>query len=114
MGTAYQARTWLTRRTHESQALEQGALLKQFVVSQRRVESKKEKRPQRRMNLNCRAFRKNSMESGLGMVDAMFVTNVFADKMQTVALFLVAAMTQDDAEHTQGYEGAEHDHGGLY
>ena len=63
---------------------------------------------------NCRAFRKNSMESGLGMFDAMFVTNVFADKMQTVALFLVAAMTQDDAEHTQGYEGAEHDHGGLY
>lgn len=64
--------------------------------------------------MNCRAFRKNSMESGLGMFDAMFVTNVFADKMQTVALFLVAAMTQDDAEHTQGYEGAEHDHGGLY
>lgn len=110
MGTSYQARTWLTRRTHESQALEQGALLKQFVVSQRRVESKKEKR----RSGNCRAFRKNSMESGLGMVDAMFVTNVFADKMQTVALFLVAAMTQDDAEHTQGYEGAEHDHGGLY
>lgn len=109
MGTSYQARTWLTRRTHESQALEQGALLKQFVVSQRRVESKK-KRP----SGNCRAFRKNSMESGLGVVDAMFVTNVFADKMQTVAFFLVAVMTQDDAEHTQGYEGAEHDHGGLY
>ena len=97
MGTAYQARTWLTRRTHESQALEQGALLKQFVVSQRRFESKKEKRPS---SGNCQAFRKNSMESGLGMFDAMFVTNVFADKMQTVALFLVAAMTQDDAEHT--------------
>ena len=111
MGTSYQARAWLTRRTHESQALEQGALLKQFVVSQRRVESKKEKRPS---SGNCQAFRKNSMESGLGMFDAMFVTNVFADKMQTVALFLVAAMTQDDAEHTQGYEGAEHDHGGLY
>ena len=110
MGTAYQARTWLTRRTHESQALEQGALLKQFVVSQRRVESKKEKRPQRKLSGVSQEFDGEQ----LGMVDAMFVTNVFADKMQTVALFLVAAMTQDDAEHTQGYEGAEHDHGGLY
>ena len=48
------------------------------------------------------------------MFDAMFVTNILADKMQTVAFFLIAAMPQDDAEHAQGYEGAEHDHGGLY
>ena len=101
-------RTLLTRRTHASQALDQGVVLKQFAVGQRSLEC-----PNKIARLANRApweiFR-----GELGMLDAMFVTNILADKMQTVAFFLIAAMTQDDAEHAQGYEGAEHDHGGLY
>lgn len=48
------------------------------------------------------------------MLDAMFVTNIFADKMQAVAFFLIAAMTHDDAEHAQSHKSAEHHHGGLH
>ena len=51
---------------------------------------------------------------GLSVGTNVLVANFFADEVQAVAFFLIAAMTQDDAEHTQGYEGAEHDHGGLY
>lgn len=101
-------RTLLTRRTHASQALDQGTLLKQFAAGQRSLECP---------NKNARLANRASLEifrGELGMLDAMFVTNILADKMQTVAFFLIAAMTQDDAEHAQGYEGAEHDHGGLY
>ena len=101
-------RTLLTRRTHASQALDQGTLLKQFAAGQRSLDCP---------NKNARLANRAPWEifrGELGMLDAMFVTNILADKMQTVAFFLIAAMTQDDAEHTQGYEGAEHDHGGLY
>ncbi len=101
-------RTLLTRRTHASQALDQGVVLKQFAVGQRSLECP---------NKNARLANRAPWEifrGELGMLDAMFVTNILADKMQTVAFFLIAAMTQDDAEHAQGYEGAEHDHGGLY
>lgn len=95
-------------RTHASQALDHGVVLKQFAVGQRSLEC-----PNKNARLADRASWK-IFRGELGMLDAMFVTNILADKMQTVAFFLIAAMTEDDAEHTQGYESAEHDHGGLY